>query len=1241
MRIDETNSSVTKTKDMQGTVQNKNGNPKVSIIIPVYNQLKFTKQCIETVWSTCTNKDYEIIVIDDCSTDETPEYLESIKSKVRSYRNKKNQGFLLNINFGASQAKGEYIVLLNNDTIPQAGWLEGLLEPFELYEKVAAVGAFMIFPNNTVLEACSIVFSDGSGWNYGRGDNPDSSRYNFIRETDYVSGGGMMVSKKIWDELGGLDPHYCPAYYDDIDFCFRARKAGYKILYTPYSRIIHFEGMTGGTDVTQGTKRYQVVNQQKFYERWKDELKNQYENKYENVFRASRREKGKRILIFDHILPLPNFNSGCLRMNHILKSLVKQGHKITFVSLSSADPDNYKNVLRKMGVETVHLNFEAWEFSDKKNAIIEQILRMLEVYNNNYDIVYFAFYWVANLFIRNVKKRLPNAIVYVDSVDIHFLRKQREAELHKDSKYILAAEKTKYEELLVYARADAVITVTEEDKKVLNKELPDKPVFIIPNVHNIVPLQFGFNERKDLLFVGGFNHSPNVDAMIYFCNEIFPKVKEKIPDVKLWVVGSNPTEEVKTLANDSVIVTGWVDDTQPYLDKCRISIAPLRYGAGMKGKVGEAMSHGLPVITTKVGSEGIGIVNGEHAIEVEKINEWVNQIVRLYNDKELWKKLSVNGQALMAGKYGSERMISFTKNVVDFRSREEIAGFTKHSYKDMIVFNDVKITIIIITFNQYEYTKECIESIKNFTQLPYKILVVDNGSTDKTREYLKKLKDVEVILNDENKGFPVACNQAISRTNDDYVVILNNDVIVTQGWLERMVEIAELNTSTGLVGPISNNVSGLQIDANVKYDSIDKMHLYARKNLEENYGQMQFFPRIAFLCTLIRRDVIDRIGGLDERFSPGNYEDDDFCLRVQLAGYKTVIAKDVFIHHYGSKSFKAEGIEKYKEQLEKNRNIFIDKWGATPDEIWLKNKKIKNRQFVYPISFSKTKQHFERARVHIKDNELNSAYLELNKVLQILNSEEKEEREFSYSDVESLAGNVSLALGDPHTAQKHFEEEFKCSTSSFIGMGEVFIQKGMFKNAKTMFELALYFSSENQLAGDRLAKVNDQLGLMPGHNDFMNFMKVGINPFESLMKEAFICYENKEYQRGAELLIEYAKNYEIKSDNELDNNDNEKYYNLKGFFHLRLNELDNARICFEQALKINPQSSQACSGLGEYFYLTLNIDAAKTMFDWAVKNDSQNQTAANWLKKINLKLGLQENHNSLLNNLQPNILEEK
>ena len=1080
----ENNSSDLLSKPDSGMV------PKYSIIIPVFNQVEYTKQCIEAVWETCKGMNYEIIVIDDCSSDGTDEYLQSLGSRVRAHRNEKNQGFILNCNYAASIANGEYIVLLNNDTIPQENWLEALAEPFSMYENVAATGALMIHPDNKVLEACSIVFSDGSGWNYGRGDNYESTRYNFIREVDYVSGGGMMVPKKIWNELGGLDTYFCPAYYDDIDFCFKARKAGYKVLYTPFSRIIHFEGMTGGTDVTKGVKRYQIINREKFKERWKDELKNQYENKYENVFRASRRGNGKRILWIDHSLPLPNFNSGCLRMNNLMKSIVKLGHKITYVHLSNYDPDNYAGVMRKMGVETVGLNFEAWQLSDnkKKFLIADHVLNALEVFNNNYDIVYLSFYWVAALFIKNIRKRLPESIIYVDSHDIHFLRTKREAELYKDIKHLRIAEQTRIEEIAVYNRADAVMTVTELDRQALLMELPNKPVFLMPNVHDVVPTEKGFDQRKDLLFVGGFNHTPNVDAMIYFCNDIFPKVKEKIPEIKLWIVGSNPSDEVKALANESVIVTGWVKDTKPYLDQSRISIAPLRYGAGMKGKVGEAMSHGLPVITTSVGSEGMGIVNGEHAVVVDDNYDWVEQITNLYYNEELWKKLSQNGQSLMAKLYGSDEMLNRANYILNFRSRKEIAELSPEPEKGKSIYNDLSVTIVIVTYNQEKYTKECIASIKKFTNIPYRLLIVDNYSTDKTRSYLTNLPGAEIVFNNQNVGFPYACNQGIIRSYDEYVLILNNDVVVTEGWLERLVEIAESDKSIGLVGPISNKVSGLQIDKDARYESIEKMHHYAKRIREKNKGQIFAFPRLAFLCTLIKKEVIDKIGGLDERFSPGNYEDDDFCLRAQLAGFKSVIAKDVFIHHYGSKSFKAEGDRKYDEILQINKNKFVEKWGAKPDEIWLKNKQIKPHQVVFPISLNLFEQYFERTRILLADNEISLAFSAIKFAVLYYKEWLTGKFEITYWELLELAGNLALANNELETAQKYFEEGLKenpDSSTACLGLAKVFLALEQTEKAKVMLEWAVKNDVNNNLAYEALEKVNEILGYEINHNSLM------------------------------------------------------------------------------------------------------------------------------------------------------------
>ncbi|MDP2038027.1 MAG: hypothetical protein Q8L04_11640, partial [Ignavibacteria bacterium] len=230
---------------------------------------------------------------------------------------------------------------------------------------------------------------------------------------------------------------------------------------------------------------------------------------------------------------------------------------------------------------------------------------------------------------------------------------------------------------------------------------------------------------------------------------------------------------------------------------------------------------------------------------------------------------------------------------------------------------------------------------------------------------------------------------------------------------------------------------------------------------------------------------IEKIGGLDERFSPGNYEDDDFCLRAQIAGFKTVIAKDVFIHHYGSKSFKADGEKKYAERLEINKQKFISKWGVTPDELWIQRKEIKPHQSFYPICKNKFDEHFERARILLADNELDLAFESLQNALGHFHKVEQRKHQIEYHDLLDLAGNLSLANGNLELAQKYFAEELEIvpnSSTACAGLGEVFFAQELYENSKTMFEWAIKNDANNQKAVDSLANINSLLGFEINHN---------------------------------------------------------------------------------------------------------------------------------------------------------------
>jgi len=243
-----------------------------------------------------------------------------------------------------------------------------------------------------------------------------------------------------------------------------------------------------------------------------------------------------------------------------------------------------------------------------------------------------------------------------------------------------------------------------------------------------------------------------------------------------------------------------------------------------------------------------------------------------------------------------------------------------------------KVSILILTHNNLEVTKLCLESISKWTDYPnYEIIVVDNASSDGTIEYLaqeqQRNNHFKVIFNDVNVGFSRGNNQAIDLSSGEYIVLLNNDCIVTEGWLTNLIKKLD-DPMIGAVGPVTN-FSGNESRIEVPYHDLDEMHLFAHKYTREHSGESFEIKMLTMFCIAMRRDLIDRIGKLDERYGMGMFEDDDFSLRIRQAGYKLICIKDVFIHHFGNVTFRLFGEENYRRLLEENRKKFEEKWGIT------------------------------------------------------------------------------------------------------------------------------------------------------------------------------------------------------------------------------------------------------------------------------------------------------------------------
>jgi len=238
-------------------------------------------------------------------------------------------------------------------------------------------------------------------------------------------------------------------------------------------------------------------------------------------------------------------------------------------------------------------------------------------------------------------------------------------------------------------------------------------------------------------------------------------------------------------------------------------------------------------------------------------------------------------------------------------------------------------SIVIVTFNKLDYTRACIESIRQYTQPgTYELIVVDNHSEDDTPLWLQEQPDVRAILNDFNAGFPVGCNQGIAVSRGDHILLLNNDTVVTARWLDNMLTALHSSSDIGAVSTLTNNCSYYQ-SLPVSYTSMQQMQQFADSFNRSNPELWMERLKLVGYNMLIRRSILEQIGELDERFTPGNYEDDDLSLRIRKAGYRLLLCKDTFIHHHGSISFGARSAS-FQQLLENNREKFVDKWGFDP-----------------------------------------------------------------------------------------------------------------------------------------------------------------------------------------------------------------------------------------------------------------------------------------------------------------------
>lgn len=590
---------------------NSSPEPAVSIIIRSHNELAYTFNCLKAIQNTATKDlSLEIIVIDDCSTDETYHFLCQNTAGIRSFRNDNYAGIYHSFNLGVRASKANIICFLDNTTQVQKGWLPKLL-PLLKDEKTGCAGSMITYSNGLLKSAGGLIYDDHTAISYGKFEDALHPFYNYKREADYPSPHNLIMHKSDY-QLLKLVSNEIESLSDFIIATSLKIKewTNKKIIYQPLSKIIYTKLDSFEQEIMPTSGHI-----------------NNYARKY---------QKGKSILFIDDVIPAPDQDSGSNRLFQILNITQSLGYHVIFMPNDGNKRGHYFDSMIEAGFEILY------KYPNRKKmlALLPEILTHIDAI------------WLCKPHINQTFKSLfenNNRPLWIyDTVDLHYLRTQREAHVGNNFELLQAAEQTKQLELSIARCADVTIAITKNELSVLRQE-NIKNVTVIPNIHKIITpseLPLSFEERSGILFIGGYLHSPNIDAAKWLIQHIMPQVWKTFPKIKVTLLGSNPPGEISSLESPMVSVPGYIHDVSPYFNSCRIFVAPLRFGAGMKGKIGQSLEHNLPIVSTTIGIEGMDLTDNYNILVADDTDNFAAKIIELYHSEELWKTIQRN--SLMA-----------------------------------------------------------------------------------------------------------------------------------------------------------------------------------------------------------------------------------------------------------------------------------------------------------------------------------------------------------------------------------------------------------------------------------------------------------------------------------------------------------------------------------------------------------------------------------------------------------------
>jgi GT2 family glycosyltransferase len=608
------------------------GGPRVSIVLLVWIRVDHLVACLQSirarVGSSCS---YEVVLVLNGAAPGAVDAIAASMTGVRTVVSDVNLGFGGGCNLGAAHSRGDYLVFLNDDTVVEDGWLEHLVATADANPRAGAVASRILFPDGRLQEAGSVIWRDGSTAGVGRGVAGDSPDWFFVRRIDYGSACSLLVKRSTWNDLGGFDDAFSPAYYEDVDLCLRIAASGQDVLYEPRSCVRHHESSSSSSEFKFFLSHR---HRQKLIQRWPEEIDNRESPSPSfpaAISRAAWRARGcpRRILVVDDRLPLEGVGSGFGRMRDMVLELAQAGWAVSVLPRhgpATPPPDD----LVAAGIRCVD------------QPVQEHLAR----HENWYDVVLVSRPQNFAEVRPHVRRLQPWAKLVFDCEALFWRRMERQAQLLGDSaeadELRTAAMAMRHVEESNVSGADLTIAISEDEGDQLRLGGGGQPVSVIPPIDRGIVMGAGtFRTRRQIGFVAGWlagPTAPNADGLRWFVERVLPLVRAQVPWVKVRVTGANPPQDLLALAGPNVVFEGYVSDLGAFYASIRAAVVPIRFGAGVKIKTVQGMQHGVPTVATTIGAEGI-LPDPSAAIIISDDPEgFAKGVIQLLTDEDEWDR---------------------------------------------------------------------------------------------------------------------------------------------------------------------------------------------------------------------------------------------------------------------------------------------------------------------------------------------------------------------------------------------------------------------------------------------------------------------------------------------------------------------------------------------------------------------------------------------------------------------------